>query len=502
MALNAIAEWSLMADQRLRLSNELADGEEDQLIDALARPNIRIVVPNEATTSERAAAVALYAMCCRVFPNVVLDGDGPLPINPWAATTMQHAKDAQPCAPAQGHSNPQLVIVSVGSDVPADFYMAGDDWNAVVATSPPDFRFEQSETGGLGLQVAACLVFGEIFKRTLSPLGFVSNALPMPFVWNLVNYRQETVTVDASVAEVHPVVFAGAGSLASATVAGLVLAQAEAEITVVDDDLFDQTHNPYRYVAATNTTTGSKADWLRDMCYFVPGIHAVSHRARIEDWSSRQDDPGWEGTVVVTADRVDARRHGADLLARHTISGGVDGLSMEVHRSSATGSTLACSYCAYVDVTEPADQVEVYESLTGLPSKRLVDLISGSRLTKADVDVVVAAGRIPESSRSRFIGRRLEDLVREAYGEAAVRSQVSGDQIRISAPHVAWLTGMIIAAELVKESRNLAKLGSRVRVDLRGAPLGITDRPGKDLTGRCLCHDPSRIAIARVLYPA
>jgi len=497
---HGIATYEFMADPRLRLASELAAVNRQQLLDALARPTVTVAVSNGAGPAARLAAVALYGLCCRVFPNVEFDGTGDLPPNPWGASTIDEALSLQPHAPPLVHSDPRRTVLVVGTSGAGDWFLGGDDWNVSLSRRPVTSSPNPIQHGGLGLQMAACLAFGEVFKQALNPLGFRSKPLDGEFLWNLVDYKLRHVVVEPPTPRRQRLLLAGAGSLASAAVSGLIMASAPAELHIIDDDSFDPVHNPYRYSAATTETNGFKASWLASICNTVRHLEATGYVQRIENWTAEQARPGFDGTALVTVDRVDGRRYGADLLARSTVSAGVDGLALQVHRSYALDEGQACSYCDYVDAADPADQVDVYASLTGIDKPRIQQLVNGVRLTEADLEAAVAAGKIPGSQRIGLVGRRLEDLVRAAYGEATVNISDTEDVARVSAPHVSWAAGMITAAELVKAGVGLPLLSRRVRLDLRGVPLGVTDRPLQEPTGRCLCHDPVRSDSARSWY--
>jgi hypothetical protein len=316
-------------------------------------------------------------------------------------------------------------------------------------------------------------------------------------VWNLIDYRlrPEPLIEYGDSPSHHDLLFIGGGSLGSSAIASLVLTDMAASIEIIDNDDFDPTHNPFRYPAATVKTAGSKAQWLASIANANPSLTAHPQHQPLEKWTGQRVSPGFDGTAIVTVDRVDARRKAADLTARRTISAGVNGLATELHRSYATDSTEACSYCLHIDVSDPYDQADVYANLTGLTPTRIRELLDGDRLITADIDSTKV------QVDGYLVGRRLEDLVRSAYAEAEVPS-TNGESrhARIAASHVSWFTGLTIAAEILKQSLGIPTLDRRLRVDLHGLPLGVTDRPEREPSGRCLCHNPIRRQAARAWY--
>ena len=138
--------------------------------------------------------------------------------------------------------------------------------------------------------------------------------------------------------------------------------------------------------------------------------------------------------------------------------------------------------------------------LTGLPEQRVVELALGGLLTDADVDAAVRAGRVDPSRAHEFVGRRLDDLIRHAYAEATVPTDDVAKPTSVSAPHVSWLAGVLLAAEVDKNAQGIPLLHRRGDLNLTGVPLGVTTVRDRDSTGRCTCTDATRRSWARRLY--
>ena len=483
-----------MLDPRVRLAAAGIDSDHEAILDALARPQIRILIPRQPLPHHVTCAAALYALACRMFPNTAaIDIDAPMPPNPWGAVDLASAMESQPRAAARSHPTPRRITVALGTVASAaDYYIDGDDWTTYVSTNAPTPGFGTPIHGGLGLQAATALVVSELLKSTLEELGLRTNRLDGVLIWNLLDYQLHSrSSLPTASLRPSPLLFAGAGSLGSSAIAALTFTPLVTNIVVVDDDTFDPAHNPFRYPAATWTTEGSKAEWIRDFT-IDSSLSVTAHTKRILDWARNQASSGFHGTAVVTVDRVDARLDAASILPRETIAAGVSGLSLQVHRSIATDSENACSYCLYVDAASPHDQIDTYAELTGIAPARILELLNGEPLGRQDL------ARFP--GRTDLIGRRIDDLIREAYAEATVTLGHRTPVAEITAPQVSWLTGVLIAAEILKDALGYLALNRRLRVDLRGLPLGVTDRPPPDPTGRCICHSPVRQAAATSWY--
>ena len=100
-----------------------------------------------------------------------------------------------------------------------------------------------------------------------------------------------------------------------------------------------------------------------------------------------------------------------DVLARSTLSLGESGLALHAQREWFADG-LACPFCDYVDAQPPMTQAGVHEMTTGLPVPRVLYLLQeGARLTGADVDQAIAAGKVPAHRRDALAGATINDLV-------------------------------------------------------------------------------------------
>jgi hypothetical protein len=102
-------------------------------------------------------------------------------------------------------------------------------------------------------------------------------------------------------------------------------------------------------------------------------------------------------------------------------------------------------------------------------------------------------------------GGQLGDLLARHYATIGVPASAAPGQgatgtARVSAPHVSWLAGTLLATEVVKAAIGMPGLDRRVELDLSGVPLGGWRRPRRDPSGRCPCTHPSRRELARSLY--
>jgi hypothetical protein len=461
--------------------------------------SVEIVVdPGDKPVAAQVGAIAAVAsMASRVFGTVTIARDGVLPPNPWNVETLF---ELGPALRLLSDGSPRTrYVVAFGEDRKADWYAGGDDWTCRVSrtTSQPvgDCRF-----GGLGLHAAASLVFGEVLKAVLRPLGMRCVVIENTFVWNLLDGRLAPSFGPTHCKRLQPVDLAilGAGSVGSSAAGLIVMTPVRGQADVVDPDMFDPYRNTYRYPATPAAVYGPKAVWAAELLE-AAGWSASPFVGSIDRWGSCRPEPGFNGLALVSVDRLEGRRDAADLLAHTTLSAGVAGLALHVQRSGAN-DVFACPYCEFVDVAAPRSQAEVYANMTGLDTSRVEELLSGKALKRHDVEGAVGAGAIADDHAEHLIGGRIEDLVRRHYARANVPLVHGGVDAGVSAPHVSWLAGTLLACEVVKAAIGLRPLDRRVEVDLSGLPLGGWRRLARDPTGRCTCTSSARRAAARRLY--
>ena len=488
-----------MNDPRIAFGRDLAPSGAEQVIDALDAIRPIVHVGADAGPAGGTAAVAAFSMLGRMFPHATIDGRTVLSRNPWHLETLADAHDAfASTRPAATRAPAGDVHIGIGGGAPNDCIgIGGDDWTCIVAKGPQ--RVGRGELG-LGLQAAAALVSADLLKTALSRLGFAHCVLPATFTWNLLDYRLGPAP---SVAPRPPravrLAILGAGSVGSSVAAVIASTSGlSGGAWIVDGDSFDPEKNPFRYPASLRNEAGPKALWLAETMRHA-GWEATGYVGSVGAWVASRAAPGFDGIAVSSVDGVDGRREVTDLLARTTISIGVAGLSLHAQHE-VLGDGYACPFCDFVDSTPELGQAQVWAGLTGLSVERVTHLIvKGEPLGAADIDAAARANRISGEDAVRLVGRRLADLVGRVYAEATVKPSGAAP-IRVAAPFVSWMGGVLAAAEVAKSAYGLPFVDRRIDIDLSGAPTGFTLRRDADRSGRCLCASAIRRRWMRRLY--
>lgn len=522
-------------DPRLRLLGSQtvggAQGPAIQVLQRLDQTEVAVAVAADADDAARVAVAAFVTMIARLVPRVVVHDpacDGRLPNNWWqAASWADLLHKLTPVRPVTNLPATRQISVGFGIAEPiCDVYVGGGDWNVVLADHP--VVMETGTIHGLGLHAAGCLAVSQVLIKVLADLGFPGVEVTGTVETNLIDHRLRLVadlpvTNPAAAFEVARTGFLGIGSVGTSAVALLATAcspmlngsavaaamAAALEVTAVDKDVFDPDRNPYRYPALLGGETGKKSTEIVKRLQQL-ALNAEAHDTDVATWNTTKKETGWHGVVISSVDTLSGRLDVADVLSEATLSAGVSGTELHVQWERFADG-FACPFCDFVRADPPLTQAGVYSQVTGIPIPRVLALLQdGAVLGTSDVDMAIAAGRVPAWRRDALVGAPLSDLIRQAYAEAEMRPEggdagagaANGDSdvIAVASPQVSWFAGTLIAAELVKHILGLPTVDRRVDLDVAGLPAGIVRRPHADATGTCICHSGVRRRWYRTMY--
>jgi hypothetical protein len=508
----------MSGDSRLRLLGGSTAHQLDThpALEALDATRIVLRAGPNVQGPHAAAFAATIAILARLFPHVAVEPRVDLGSNWWDARNTDHLLDllAPVRATASAAATTTITLGFGSPEVAADWFVGGGDYVARVGRAPQTLADDPRHS--LGVHAASCLVVSQVLLQVLAPYGFVGVPINGDVVFNLVDYKlTEGPALDLVVPPTPGLrlAVAGVGSVGSSALALLSMAVDSSSghlatggrlaVIPIDHDAFDPTRNPFRYPALLGSETANKAQHMADRLR-RHGLDAEPSPTSVATWAQQQDRPGFDGLLLSSVDTVEGRQDVTDVLARGTLSIGVDGLVLHAQRE-AFADGYACPYCDYVDASPASTQADVYANVTGLQVPRVLALLAdSSRLTDADVDAAIAAGRLDPERRTALIGAGLHDLVRQAYAEVTLKGPegYDTDVIAVAAPQVSWFAGVLAAAEIVKQLVGLPLLDRRVDFDLSGVPAGLVRRLPRDSTGRCLCHSGVRARWYRDLYDA
>lgn len=496
---------SVMLDRRVELSSELLPEHAQAALANLDRTTV--VVRSGDSVSARLTAAALVALLVRTHARVDVALDVALPTNPWGAKSLtQLLEMLSPVRPTPLSDETERWIVATDAAPDADRYVAPGVWTVAVTNEPCPVPDESDHIAPFGGMVGAALVASELFWRALGPLGAPHVAPREAFVWNLINFQLSPAPPDAVAALTEralwpSTLFAGTGSVATSTAAVLACGDLTGMTGVAaDGDAFDPTKNPFRYPALTGGEVTAKVTWIVNLLA-SRGATVTPHQGTVASWVVSQAAPGFDGVVVSTVDTVDGRYEVADVLARTTLSGAVDGLLFHVQREHL-GDGLQCPFCEYVATTSSLGQAAADSRLTGMPEQRIAQLLFANGLTdESDVAAMVAAGKVMPSTEGEYVGKRIEDLRARLYAQITIpTSDDSAPQVKLSAPFVSWMIGALLAAEVGKMALGLPAVDRRIEVDMHGYPGDIVHRYDQDTSGGCACARVARTRAMRRMY--
>lgn len=504
----------MTSDPRLRLLGGESGAQSSILLHALDDVRIVIRTGPDMAGGYTVALAAFVGMAARLFGQVVLERPVALAENWWGAADTDELTTALDTVSPHSLAPPgRELVVTFGDQVTAGVVgIGGDDYTIRLGTEPQSLGPNVSHA--LGVHGSSCLAVSQLLLIVLESHGFSGVRVLEPYVTNLLDYTltPAPAAIPSTQQRNLHLAVAGVGSVGSSSLALLATALGKpdfgpeavrgptlASITTIDADTIDPSRNPFRYPALLGTETGNKAQYFADRLTAL-GFQAQAVSGTVADWVRSQERPGFDGLLLSSVDTLVGRLQVTDALAHSTLSLGVSGLSLHAQREYFADG-FACSFCDYVSSQPSMTQADIHAATTGLPVPRVLSLMQeGARLTDTDVDLAIAAGKLPVHRRPALIGASINDLIRQAYAEIEMQSPSEDGVVAVAAPQVSWFAGVVAAAEVVKEVQGLPAVDRRVDVDLTGLPPGLVRRVRADRTGRCLCRSGTRIRWYRDLY--
>lgn len=485
-----------MTDPRVQLvSSDATDVDATVILNALDRRRI-IISAGPGRTSSSADQAALYNavnLLGRTFAHVEVAVSEDVPWLPSLApggTLIQRLHETINAVRPEPACAPDSTLHFAWGAEPAGPGVAADAnwWNYSFGARHTPLPASRNQSGLAGV-VATSFACSQILGHALRDVGAPWHLVDA-VVSNLLDYRNTVASEDLAVEELGATLMAGTGSVGSSALYAALLSRVRGgPITLVDPDPFTE-RNRLRYPLLTGTVAGMKVDELATM---LAGSGLVVHPfpCDIQSYLERLPEPPAVPVLLSSTDTAEGRLDATDVLARRTVSAGVDGMLLHIG-SYGFGDEHGCASCQYVD-TEPAlSGAGLLAQILAVPVELVVAIrIRDGRLNADDALRINQAGRVDGTV---VAGERLEDVHRRAYAQATVGTQ-SGGTARVAAPHVSALAGALLLVEALKlssEDFGSYRLQGRLDVDSTGEPPGFVLPTVRDPTRRCICWSSHR----------
>lgn len=490
-----------MTDPRIELAGLAAGAAGDAVLDALDGITIVLRVgPGRANNrSDAAGLLNLVNLGARLFPHwefQVAEGIHVDPgfFDPGDLRELLTATAVRVRPEPTRHPGERFELCWGASPDGLGLALDATGWSCSVG--PAHLPLGPAHGPAVGALAAGCWAVAQVLVRALGPLGMPGH-VTSGFRWNLLDYRaREALATAAEPWLLPPLTAAGCGSVGSSLLyAALLVGAAGGPVDLVDPDPFSD-RNRLRYPILLENPEGTmKVEWLAALCGNA-GIETRDHGKDLEAYTNSFDRPPAIDLALASTDTLAGRRDATDLLASTTVNLGVAGL--QLHASRHGFGENGCAYCQYVDIAPPLSGAEVIAGLVGLNPERIIAIeLDDGRLTEDDAALIAQSGKFGDAPPP---AGRLADLRRRAYAQASV--PVDDGDLRVSAPHVSAMGGLLGLAEALKHGNSALerfRLAGRVDLDLSGEPAGFVTPPRHDRSGRCLCHHGFRRAAWREL---
>jgi molybdopterin/thiamine biosynthesis adenylyltransferase len=336
--------------------------------------------------------------------------------------------------------------------------------------------------GALGATAVSRLLLGAVSDPASTP-----EKLPPLVSFSALSYSEpEQPELEPDLEELvdlrplEPLLMVGGGAVASAVALALAaVLRIEGALDIADADHIDASNLERHLISRWSDIGVPKVS--RTASLFTPGgavggangLQVRYHLLWYEELPAQQ----WR-TIIAAVDSADARRRLQFALPQVLINAGTVGSEFLVSRHDYTEGP--CLECLYPERQAPArTQVDLLSAQTGLePEEVLVLQATGTPLTDAQVARIIQHGHL------LFALEDLERSQREGF-HVLVQAACTTAQVRPGLPaatigFVAALPGILLAAELVKDSTIRAGLSPQPSV---GARVDRADRKKEEDAG-------------------
>lgn len=512
-----------MSDRRLRVIQRSGSSNESDLLSILDAATIRVLLPaGEVSWRHQVLAEALVDLLSRLFPclDVICDptarSAADLPPGPALSSERLQAAREHGVAPASPRE-PTLSI-GIGAVEGADLWCDGSAWQSYLGTQPSRLKADDASGVPIGPLAAACRVAAHAFTRVMDG-AVTQRPTPGSMYSSALGHRFASEPLDDPGLPFAPrlaAVMVGAGSVGGAAAYALARTPSlQGDLDVVDPQALEA-GNLDRALLATRQRSAAedvKVDVVSDALAHLPHLHVTPHQLTAGGWLAQRDRELPLPLVLCAVDSAAARRAVQDCLPLHVLNAACHPAEVTVSRHITCNGPCMC--CLHMSQVLDAERIKarLIAQATGFNFEMVVALLVGRvALTLAHIQGIERHGRMPNGALVDFVGLTLDELWDAQLLYGATTAETAGGLVAVAAPWVTALTGVLLAAEALKEAAGSGyqpyRLGPRadnVAIKYEENPyaspeFGLLTDPARWPTSECLCRSPRRARLIRERY--
>jgi hypothetical protein len=349
-------------------------------------------------------------------------------------------------------TSPDFVIAIGPTIEPADVYVNADGWVAHISNQSNDVRFYSSSENPFGPIAAACFGAAEAFRAFLRKLNSpdpITHRPIIPYRYSVLRGSEShTTNINAplpSKIDFGEFTLVGAGAVGSSLIYTLAtMRELSGEIHIIDDETIEGS-NLNRYLLAGLADIGVAKPTLA-VRFLKNNIRVEPFLGSYESYDKRNHIPLLISTVDNRNQNATRRAIQSDLprLILHAATG-----EAKVSIARLDFSSGACLGCLFPEEANPllGEITRLLDISTGQAEQLL---IGDQPFSEDHARYLSARTGISVNSLTEYVGKPFMKVFQSMCGNLSV--QVEGKRIEAAVPFVSLMAGMMVTAELVKES--------------------------------------------------
>ncbi len=470
--------------------------------DTLMSHKIVITFDNDSAGSSEASASLdlLVRLLARLYPFLLIEGE-PLLTN----KLRQLAKDINPLIEDFDPAEATLCVV-VGMELYSGstpvFYIGSDGWIVKLSNNQPVGSCNSGNPFGAG--AAACFGAANVFRHVFSkllPFGKTDSHID----FSLLNFKNGTDGQNGPLPAVvlKNTVMIGAGAIGNAMLWALQdCSEITGQLDVVDDEPVQLT-NLQRYVLAIQHDIDKQKVYMAGDYFNESRLKMIPHPVNLQEYVQHNDEAIHQMCICI--DNRNDRILAQGILPKNIFNAWTQPENLGISRHTKFGQE-ACLACLYYPLApQKSLSQEIADSLH-IPhlERKVREYVANNKIVdKGFVIEIAAANNINPEELFPFVGKSMLVFHSEvvcggvllALGGNATESNPNGAGVSVPAAFESALAGILLAAELVRDSMPVSIKTNSLQVNLL-RPFSPYWEVSADMHPDCICHD----AVYRAVY--
>lgn len=394
------------------------------------------------------------------------------------------------------------VAICIGNPVCSaekKIYIGADSWNLEVKIDSPIDLSINNSINPFSASAAACFGVNTVFRILFSDI-LKTKYRPENIKLSILNYsKQFTSNHELTEVNLNNITFVGLGAIGNAIIWSLKhLPNLKGNITFVDPEKIDLS-NLQRYILTNQLSVNTvKVDLAKEYLSSQKELKINVYQDEFGEFVQKNKPKCDFEKIVVSVDNAETRIATQAVLPRIILNGWTSEQGyLGISRHQFDHPEKACLACMYIATSKKRSRTEEIAELIGFEQKRTSELVVKNIVLDEKLlnEIEINKG-YPKHILSRFEGKTINEFYREGIcGGVLLPFNQDNEKITDTIVPLAQqsvLTGILLAAELIKEELNYIPkdflVEKRINI-LTNLPDYICMDRNKTKNPKCICND-------------